>query len=264
MFFSYRYSPSEIDAIYSNYRGSDFYSVRHSWEPWYNESVNDAFSDARESDLQIESRRSFTETVLSEAGVKINTLQGCIDFGGDHGQFLPSGIQGPLFVVENNSEGKSVTGLVNFIDDIALVPINVDLVMNCYVLEHMPNLETALDDMRSKLREGGFLHLEVPIDRFTTSKLHKSYLYRNYLHFLTRHRRMFVSIDFVSGAYRQVTGRIPWFGIVKQSEHINYFDSKSLRRFVDIHGGNVIYMSREDLKYKVGRIRQGRLACVAI
>ena len=74
---------------------------------------------------------------------------------------------------------------------------------------------------------------------------------------------MFVLLDFVTGVYRQVFKRVPWFGIIKQSEHLNYFNVKSLRAFAEIHGLDVLYMSEPDTKYKVGRIFQGRLACVA-
>ena len=105
-FFTYRYSDPEISRLYSEYRGPRFYQLRHHWEPWYNKSVNDAFSDERSSDEQIYVRRSFTEAVLKESGLDIQTLGGCIDFGGDHGQFIPQGVAEPHFVVEQGSSSK--------------------------------------------------------------------------------------------------------------------------------------------------------------
>jgi hypothetical protein len=74
---------------------------------------------------------------------------------------------------------------------------------------------------------------------------------------------LFIFVDFLSGAYRQIFKRIPWFGIVKQSEHINYFNVKSLRVFAELRGLEVLFVSEPDLKYKVGKIFQGRLACIA-
>jgi SAM-dependent methyltransferase len=260
-FFSYRYSEQELTDLYSNYRSVDFYRLRHSWEPWYNESVNEAFSEQRANDRQIEDRRNYTRSRLEEAGVPLSELTGCLDFGGDHGQFIPSGVGGNLYVVEKGSDSKNAARGVTFLDSIDLVPEDVDLVLNCYVLEHLSVIHDVVDQMKMRLRDGGYVHFEVPLDKFAVSSLHRTNAYRLYLRFLSRHKRLFVAVDFYTGVYRHFFRRIPWLGIVKQSEHINYFEPLSLQKFMEGHGVQILSMSDPDLKYKVGAVRQGRIAC---
>lgn len=262
-FFSHRFNKEELDAIYAQYRGEHFYKVRHKWEPWYNASVNDAFSDNRLDDRQILIRREFTDQVLVDAGIDRASIRGVIDFGGDQGQFFPTNAMPPFFVVETGSEDKGLGRSVSFFERIADVPECVDLVMNCYVLEHLSSMGDVVDEMSSKLTMGGYLYFEVPLDSFGTSSFHRTKVYRKLLFFIAKYRLPFVLLDFLSGVYRHFFGRIPWFGIVKQSEHINYFDKDSLASFVSMQNAEVLYMSPEDRSYKVGTVRQGRLACVS-
>lgn len=260
-FFSHRYSEDELTALYSDYRSDRFFRLRQSWEPWYNASVNEAFSDRRSNDNQIEDRRDYTRQRLRDAGIVLEDLEGCLDFGGDHGQFIPQEINGKLFVVEKGSSNKSSTEGIAFVESLEEVPTDVDLVLNCYVLEHLPRIKDLLPDMRMKLRPGGFVHFEVPLDKFAVSRVHRSSVYRQYLQFLTRHKLLFSTIDFLTGVYRHLFRRIVWFGIVKQSEHINYFDSFSLKYYLESHGGEIVFLSEPDLKYRVGSVRQGRISC---
>lgn len=260
-FFSHRYSDEELTHLYSDYRSDRFFRLRHSWEPWYNNSVNEAFSDRRPNDDQIEDRRNYTRQALLEAGIVLDELNGCLDFGGDHGQFIPPEIGGNLFVVEKGSSSKSSTNGITFVESLEQVPGDVDLVLNCYVLEHLPEIKDVLVEMRRRLRPGGVVHFEVPLDKFAVSRVHRSSTYRRYLRFLTGHKRLFSVVDFLTGVYRHFFGRIVWFGIVKQSEHINYFDSYSLRYYLESRGGEVVFLSGPDYRYKVGSVRQGRIAC---
>jgi hypothetical protein len=261
-FFSHRYESDEVDALYGNYRQEIFFETRHKWEPWYNRDVNNAFTDSESSQEQIGVRRSFTARCLERSGRNLSDMHGCVDFGGDRGQFIPREINPPHFVVEHNSATKATIGPVTFVDDISSISTKVDLVMNCYVLEHLSDLSDVLSEMRSLLSSSGLIHLEVPLDRFRCSRFHKTSLYSRYIRWLSRHRRSFIAVDLISGVFRQYLSRIPWFGVVKQSEHVNYFDQKSLRTFIETRGGRVLFTSEPDLKYRVGRIRQGRLACI--
>jgi len=261
-YFNYRYVEAEIDAIYGEYRTEKFFQVRKYWEPWYNKRVNEAFSDPTNSADQIKSRREFTQNALKAAGIDTSNLRGCIDFGGDHGQFIPSGVLEPHIIVENNSSEKGSGSNILFIDDIDDIDYQVDLVMNCYVLEHMSDLDLIIERMRSKVTPQGYIHLEVPLDAFKTCKFHRTKLYKAYLTKIIRIRPLFVLADFLSGLYRQFFGRIPWFGVVKQSEHINYFNEQSLNRFLILSNSSIQYTSKPDKKYKVGSIRQGRLASI--
>ena len=261
-FFSYRYSDSDLASIYGKYCDSTFFSVRRKREPWYDEAVNDAFSDPINNPHQVTICRDFTKNSLRTACLQQGDLNGCIDFGVDHGQFIPQEVRLPCIVVEQNSKEKRLNNDFVFMDSIDEVNQTVDLVMNNYVLEYLSDLGGVVQSMKQKCSNDGVLHFEVPLDKFYCSRFYRTQFYKCYIEALTQIRLGFIFIDFLSGAYRQFFGRIPWFGIVRQSEHINYFDVRSLQAFLSAQGERVIYLSEPDNTYKVGRIKQGRLSCV--
>ena len=86
-FFSYRFTEDEARKIYSTYRTGKFYSVRHSWEPWYGSAENNSYSP-KINQRNIESRIKLMNNTLTLAGINRN-FDGCVDFGGDLGQFFP-------------------------------------------------------------------------------------------------------------------------------------------------------------------------------
>ena len=70
-------------------------------------------------------------------------------------------------------------------------------------------------------------------------------------------------MDFISGVSRQFLGLIPPIGVVKQSEHINYYSERALQRLLEEAGFRVT--SRKiDSKTKAGSYRFGTLGMTAI
>jgi hypothetical protein len=263
-FFGYRYSDSEMEAIYSHYRGEESFNLRRRWEPWINRGVNDAFSGQLKDKSPIDERKLFTARSLIGAGIDIGRLRGVIDFGGDLGQFIPDSISPPLIVYEPNGSRTNLAADVTTCTDLSALPFKVDLGLNCYVLEHVSSPRSTLNQMVECVNRGKYIHVEVPLDYFRTSRFHRSHLYLRYLQAIIRFRVLWIVIDFLGGVWRTYRRSIPWFGIVKQSEHINYFETNSLKRLLDTAGLTTIHLSDEDLKYSVGRVRQGRLSITAI
>jgi len=259
-FFSYRYSTSEMALIYGNYRSDYFFKLRHHWEPWVNRQVNDAFSDDFVNKRQIEIRNVFTKSSLTEAGIDLNELKGCIDFGGDLGQFIPDAIKPPLVVYEPTGTRRGLRPSVVGCEKLSELVSKVDLGLNCYVLEHIDEPRHVVTEMVGLVNSGKFIHIEVPLDGFNTSKFHRTGLYFRYLRTILRFRLIWIPIDLISGIWRTCLGSIPWFGIVKQSEHINYFETNSLRHLCESLGLEILYVSAEDRQYSVGRVKQGRVS----
>jgi hypothetical protein len=183
-------------------------------------------------------------------------INGCIDFGGDYGQFFPENSIGPKVLIDISE--KPVTG-VSVYKSLGEYPEHVDLIMNCNVIEHMTEIKTIVNEMTSKLTPKGFVYIELPLDRFRVKKFHATRFYLKYLEFLAGRRRLFTLMDFMSGVFRQFLGYIPIFGIVKQSEHINFFSANSTAKLIGLSQSTVVSMSQPDFGYKVGHIRQGRL-----
>ena len=79
----------------------------------------------------------------------------------------------------------------------------------------------------------------------------------------SRGKGMFIARDFTSGLARQFGLSIPKRGIVKQSEHLNYYNLKSLT-FILERLGMVVLKSEAVPGAKVGGLRLGRLGVLAV
>jgi SAM-dependent methyltransferase len=259
-FFGHRYSESEMSSLYGEYRQSSYFQIRNSWEPWFRKSDNAAFDDSNQQFLE---RKAFLSDSFIKAGLGTRVFDGCIDFGGDLGQFIPDGVEGNKVVIDYSNKAFPGDGILRF-RDLAEVSFKVDLVLNCHVLEHLPEIGEVLRDIRQHIRSGGYVYIEIPQDSFRTSAFHKTILYRKWLHLISRSRILFMALDFISGVSRQFFGRIPWFGIIKQSEHLNYFRSKSLQYLLESAGFVVVKISPPTRGSKQGKLRFGRMSAIGI
>jgi SAM-dependent methyltransferase len=192
--------------------------------------------------------------ILDDAPMK-SQLNCAVDFGGDEGQFFPSVPIGRRIVCDVSNrplaEGVDHISLLSELGD-----LEPDLVILAHVLEHLPDPLRPLRDIRRAIADDGIIYVEVPLDRFRVSRFHGSIHYQRYLEKLIRHRFPFVSLDFLSGVSRQFGLSIPRFGVVKQSEHINYFSAHSLETALTVSGFTVV-SEGSDKNAKVGGLRIG-------
>jgi len=220
--------------------------------------TNDAYIGP-EANKKIAYRKVFTESILSGAGLDLDNLGDYLDFGGDSGQFFPKGVSGRRILFDLRSAQiqnvETISNLSELVD-------KVDIVSNCYVLEHVSDINENLKEMRNCLRERGHLLIELPFDGFRVSRFHRSSIYRKYLSLIYRVKPLFISIDFFTGLYRQFFNRIPFFGIVKQSEHINYFTPIGLINLVENQGFFVKFATDPERRNFVGLIKQGRFGII--
>lgn len=260
-FFAHRYTESEMSSLYSEYRKDSYFQIRNRWEPWFRKIENSAFDGSNQSSIL--DRKAFLSESFVKAGLGERIFDGCIDFGGDLGQFIPDDIKGNRAVIDYSTKPTADDGILRF-HDLSAIPFKVDLVLNCHVLEHLPEIGDVVSDIGRYIRSRGYIYIEVPQDNFKTSAFHKTILYRKWLRIISGSRTTFVTVDFISGISRQFFGRIPWFGIVKQSEHLNYFNAKSLRHLLESSGFEVVYVSPPNRGSKQGRLRFGRMSAIGI
>jgi hypothetical protein len=250
-FFDSRYGEQELSSLYGHYRDTDYKDKRHRWEPWYSRNVNDAYSTDGEL---VEERRAFMTHVL-EAAHMTSALTCAVDFGGDEGQFFPRVPTGRRVVCDVSSRDLPV-GIERITTLSELGDTKPDLFIVAHVLEHLPDPLEPLMDIRRSISDDGIIYVEVPLDRFRVSKFHASERYQRYLRRLVLHRLPFVGSDFLSGLSRQFRSSIPRFGVVKQSEHINYFSRRSIEAALNASGFTVV-AERSDPEMKVGGLRMG-------
>jgi Methyltransferase domain len=255
-FFSHRYSDTELAAIYGGYRGSDYLRVRKRWEPWYGSAVNGAYQVGSE---EVRSRTAFMDELIAKAtDGKFNVA---VDFGGDEGQFFPDSAVGRKIVIDVS--GKPMLAGVELYEDLKSLGTSPDLVMICHVLEHLNDPVALLREVCKVIDAQGVLYVEVPMDMPRLHGWHARAAYQKYLVGVGRTRWPLVASDFLSGVSRQVGFRIPRLGVVKQSEHINYFTDRSLKALLSKAGFNVIAHVAEPTA-TVGGLRLGKLGMVAV
>ena len=256
-FFDARYGEDELPAIYSNYRGARYSKIRRSWEPWYGQQINSAYSQESES---LDERRAFMDQLLHRSGLP-KALATVVDYGGDEGQFFPN-VPTARRVVCDVSDRPLRSGVERISSLGDLGETKADLVIIAHVLEHLPDPISPLLEIRQIISEDGLLYVETPLDSLKVQNFQSSERYRHYLQVLVRHRYLFIPVDLVSGLFRQYRAKVPRLGVIKESEHINYFTDDSMRRLLDQAGFSVVAWE-SDQSARVGRLRIGRHGVVA-
>lgn len=261
-FFEHRYTESEMLGLYENYRSSNYFHIRRNWEPWYSNKEIVAYT-AESDRLGLSARKRFMDTCIRSAGLHYKDFSSCVDFGGDLGQFFPEEIAGKKYILDP-SERPLINDDIVRIAELSEIGHEVDLVLNCHTLEHLGDFQGEIEKIYSVLKTGGVLYLEVPFDIFKTSRLHKLKAYSRYLGLLERWKFCFILMDFMSGVYRQFFNRVPFFGLVKQSEHINYFTLNSLEFLLVKNGFELKPGGQVDANWKQGRLKLGRMSVIGV
>ena len=256
-FFEKRFSDDEMAAMYSGYRSDGYYKVRNSWEPWYGRSVNDAFSD---SSGHLDERVAFMTSILSSSGLhKCTTV---VDFGGDEGQFFPTiEIENRIVIDVSNKPLRPNVVRAPSLEDVSG---DIDLIVAAHIAEHVNDPVDFFRSLIRHLNPGSHLYIEVPLDKPSVQRFHSTAKYEKFLKSVSLGgKKKFVAYDFVSGVARQLGRKIPRRGIVKQSEHLNYYNLHALSLIVEALGCTVV--DSESLpNAKVGGLRLGRLGLLVV
>lgn len=265
-FFDYRYNAMEVNQIYSSYRSGEYKSVRRTWEPWYTSGINELYT-SDDSIGEVSARKERMLKQFQQAQIEA-VFNNCLDFGGDDGQFFPDSVKGNRYLVDPSSRSSTHrSGEIRTVTDIDAIPENLDLIMCCMVMEHLSSFSDLMSAINRKLfcasaEQKGLFYVEIPRDGFHVGKWAKSSSYFNFLTLVSKFPPLFIALDFLTGISRNYFRTIPIFGIVKQSEHINYFSRKAIGNLV---GKNldVLFVSDDNLTEKYGNFRLGFLALIA-
>jgi hypothetical protein len=240
-FFSYRFSDNEMSRLYSGYRGSDYFSVRNSAEPWYRETTNSAnlspnIVSSRKQGL-LRFLRSHLPTDKKDFVVA--------DVGGDAGQFIPLELASAAYVVETSNQNP-VEG-VKRVSAIADVSRGIDLIVCAHVLEHLPDPISFMRKTLSSatMAQGCLVYLEVPLERYHISDAMSSAGYKSYLGRLVRFRPLLVLADFASVLARGFLNRVFPPLLIKMHEHLSFFTPRSLEQCLRDLGFETIEVKQE-------------------
>jgi hypothetical protein len=240
------------DAVYQGYRESRYYEVRHKWEPWYLTSLNNSKKPGtKDASLAV----SMLDSLLED--MPDSDLEKVADVGGDEGQFFPTRSKERILVDPSNK--PAIEGVLRT-RSITDLPTNTQLVLVCCVLPHVANPKSLLMEIRENCPQARVL-ITVANDHPKLRPFHKKESYRNFLKNCAKNRYVFIMLDLLTGICRQFNRKIPNFGIVKQSEHVNYFSLPSLYALAEsLHYG--VIKQQEILSGGFGGIRLGELTVI--
>nr|BBX77294.1 hypothetical protein MFLOJ_10810 [Mycobacterium florentinum] len=256
-YFAHRFDADTLDAMYSGYRDDRYLSIRRSWEPWYSRKTNSATKPGSEAAAE---RTEFMTEVVG-AHTDIDNLRNIVDYGGDEGQFFPAGYRGRKYVIEVS--GKNLVEGVQAASTLDELPDRPHLVIAAHLLEHLVDPLAVVFEIRAAVADDGLFYVEVPLDRPKVHPWHAGPHYRLFLKWVSAFRFSWVVLDFITGVARNFGRGVPRLGTVKQSEHINYFSTRSLRTLLT-RGGFRVVSTASDATASVGGLRMGRLGALAV
>jgi len=264
VYFSRSFNTDELERMYGGYRGEGYFQKRHRWEPWYSAKLNHAIGHDTQTVIN---RREHLEAFLATYAVETQTavLTKVVDFGGDEGQFiphLPTIRDRRVFEVSDNAPAEGIESISRWEDIAAFRP---DLMMMCHVLEHTEEARQLVEQAFEVLDPGGVLYVEIPLDRPPRphSMLSKTF-YGRYTRWLARSRWRWIPIDFLSLVSRRYLVRTLPGMVVKQSEHVQFFDRRALEPVLTAVGFNSIRFSEYEASSNIPRLQMKALGVLAL
>ena len=245
VFFSSSFSNTEINRMYSGYRSSEYQQRRAKYEPWYTKKINAAIGHS--TDVLI-LRRKHLENLLNGVSERnpgsIKSPTRVLDVGGDEGQFIPK-IESITHkaVLEVSGvrpvDGAQILSSWNEVDN--FMP---DMIMMCHVLEHIETARESVENASRALKPGGLLYIEIPLDRpEKIGRLFSKPIYTRYTKFLCKTPTLFLLADLLSLVSRKLLGRTVFGAVIKQNEHINFFNGATISAVVQTLGFELIHES---------------------
>jgi hypothetical protein len=218
-FFDSRLTDSELQRLYAGYRGDGYFKARHGYEFWYSRKVNDGIgNDAKD----IATRKQTLSKFLGERSSSVVTV---LDYGGDRGQFIPENVGTEHYVYEL-SDAEPAKGVIRLT---SVEDRQFDFVMLAHVLEHCSEPKEMLQVLKPLGHENTLFYFEVPYERPSLNWAGKGRWEERYLGALLRAEPLLKIVDFYSTVARVKFDLIPPFGLQKCSEHLNFFNERSLK-----------------------------------
>ena len=147
-----RFTAAEETNLYANYRGEEYNRVRNICEPAYQASAE--FIE----DQSYYDNRKIGITTLTKRQIDINNIGTVLDYGGDTGSMIPEYFAHAQKYVYDISNVPTVDGVLKYDGTIK----TFDFLMCCHVLEHKPNPDDVLNDIKQYIDKDSWIYIEVP------------------------------------------------------------------------------------------------------
>jgi Methyltransferase domain len=246
-YFDFMATDQELQRLYADYRGENYFQERHGFEPWYTKSLNDGMG----GDEEMEKRRKVLLSALARANIP-NSFSSVLDHGGDRGQMLRN-LAAPRKAVYDIS-GVGADPGIEKVGETTIRSTSWNLILSCHVLEHLSDPAAYIDDLKSLGQSGSTYFIEVPNEPARSASFNASAAQRRWLIWLCARPQLLRFLDFVSTGVRARFGMIPPFCFFPLREHLSFFSVKGLISMLQKRGLDVRF---------AGVMSSGHIAIVA-
>jgi hypothetical protein len=219
--FNFRYDDKQMKQIYECYRDADYNNLRFKWEKWYGNEyqqghLSEEYIGGRKKELS-----DFLAIHLQDDVCKV------VDIGGGNGELIPDAIPGNLGTIQKyvlDISNADTVAQVTKIDSLNEID-EFDLAIYSHTIEHVADPASELEKI---LQHTNHIYIETPYGVPKISFLNKSLVLNTFFVLLslspTIWRNMFsLSVGFKSKVR-----------ILKQSEHINFFEVETIEKLANI------------------------------
>lgn len=258
IFFDKRFTPKEVSKLYGHYRKQSYFKIRNKHEFFYTQKVNRSFEN------DIEYRKKIISDFFKDIKLDQHSFKNVLDYGGDRGQFFPSYFDNSKKWLYDLSDNKPIKNIIKFSGFTGKNNF-FDLILTCHLLEHISYPDKFLQNIKSFIKPNGYIYIEVPSEQFKF-RLTSNKIFDNYILLATKNRLLLNFIDVLSLFFRLRFRLLPFWGIMKLHEHINFFNVNSLVCLLKNSGFKVIKINEKNIsKHKGGKYgRNNIIQCLAI
>lgn len=244
-YFDQRFDEIEMAHLYQRYRSEEYFRCRHGYEPWYSKSINEGIGG---DPLSIADRKKHLRHFMGDQAKSM--FRSILDYGGDRGQFIPEGMASLNYVFEM-SDAEPIHGVNKLTSKEELAEHHpFSLILMCHVLEHLPEPEQAIREVRDLLEaDSGLLLIEVPNERYKLMNSIGGELATRLSAYSGWLRMM---LEVYTLGCRTLMGVIPPLGLSRLHEHVNFFSIRSLEFLLRRCGFVVIKQQSICFKSKTG------------
>jgi SAM-dependent methyltransferase len=233
-------STEESSNYYSGYRNDEYFNQRHSYEPLYTRGHHDRLDAHVLSQARCVNLRCYLDNfgVIPEDSSRSFSI---LDFAGGSGHLIRN-LPGTKYVYDLSGV-PPISDVVSLSHE-QLAVHEFDLVVCAQMLEHASDPRTVIAELMSRVKDGGFLYLEVPyretwIDLSGTLGMRKLALKLASLNSIIGQ-----FIDMYGTLIRRTTGILPPFAFIPVREHLNFFTPRALAELLHDKPGSLIDASR--------------------
>lgn len=148
-----RIDEEEEKALYTNYRGEEYNSMRIECEPSYAAHL---LNFDTEEYMKV---RKYGINVLIEKNVDVSKIKTVLDYGGNKGEHIPPVFNTAERYVYDISDVDLLEGVKSFDPDNVE---KMDFVMCCHVLEHKSEPDAIIEEIKKHIHEESWIYIEVP------------------------------------------------------------------------------------------------------